>query len=129
MGTILVSDTIVSTHADTTRQNIHETARQLVSHLGLTAVSFLAGAKDSKQAAKWARSDGAEPRTETRRRLLAAHRIWADISSSESDYIARNWFIGANPRLGETSPLEALREGDVAAALSAARAFVDGTDG
>jgi hypothetical protein len=121
--------TQIASHADTTRQDIHETTRQLLSHLGLTAVSFLSGAKDSKQASRWAKAESSEPRPETRKRLLAAHRIWTDVSTAESDYIARNWFIGANPRLGEISPLEALRDGNVQEVLDAAAAFVSGTDG
>lgn len=124
-----MAPTQISTHADTTRQDIHETTRQLLSHLGLTAVSLLAGAKDAKQASRWARADAAEPRPEARKRLLAAHRAWMQVSTAESDYIARNWFIGSNPRLGEVSPLEALREGDIQEVLDAAAAFVSGTDG
>lgn len=124
-----MNDTILKTHADTTRQNIHETAAQLVGHLGMTAVSFLAGAKDSKQSAKWARAGGPEPRREAARRLMMAHRIWAAISAAEDDYVARNWFIGSNPRLGEKSPIEVLHEGDLEGAAAAARAFVDRTDG
>lgn len=124
-----VNDTILKTHEDTTRQNIHETAAQLVGHLGMTAVSFLAGAKDSKQAARWARADGPEPRPESARRLMVAHRMWGALSAAEDDYVARNWFIGSNPRLGEKSPLEALHAGDLEGAAWAAKAFIDRTDG
>ena len=118
-----------STHERTTTQDIHETTRQLVSGLGVTAVSFLAGAKDSKQASKWQRADGPRPRDEAAVRLMAAHRAWQTLASAENEYVARNWFIGANPRLGERSPLEVLREGDVTLTLQAAQAFVEGTDG
>lgn len=119
----------VSTHEQTTSQDIHETTRQLVSCLGVTAVSFLAGAKDSKQASKWQRADGPIPRDEAARRLMAAHRAWRALSSAENEYVARNWFIGANPRLGEISPLQVLREGGLSQVLQAAQAFVEGTDG
>lgn len=109
--------------------SIHEVARQLVSHLGATAVAVLAGAKDRKLPYKWLREEGGvTPRPEAQRRLLAAHRMWQTISSAEEDYTARNWFIGANPRLGEQSPLLALRDGEVEKVLAAAIAFVEGTD-
>lgn len=124
-----MSDIMTAAHAGTTLQSIHETARQLVAHLGPTAVSYLAGAKNSKQSLAWARADGPEPRDRTRQRLLAAHRIWAAISQAESDYVARNWFIANNPRLEEQTPLAVLRDGDISAAINAARAFLDGTDG
>lgn len=124
-----MSDLMNTTHADTTRQSIHETVRQLNQALGTTAVSFLADAKDRKQAGRWAKSDGAEPRPATKKRLLAAHRAWQILVLSEGEYVARNWFVGANPRLAERSPLEALREGEGRQVILAAGAFADGTDG
>lgn len=116
-------------HAETVRQDIHETSRQLVARLGMTATSYLAGVKDSKQSGKWSHAGGPEPRQEARERLLVAHRVWSMISASESDYVARNWFIAANPRLEERSPLEAIRSGDLTLVLAACDAFLDGTDG
>lgn len=124
-----MSNLLTNTHNRTTVQDIHETTRQLVSQLGPTAVSYLAGSKDSKQASKWQQADGPEPRQEPRRRLLAAHRAWQMIATAENDYVARNWFIGANPRLEELSPLEALREGQIKQVIDAATAFWEGTDG
>jgi hypothetical protein len=115
-------------HAKTTRLDIHEVARQLVSHLGPTLVAYLANVNDRKLPHKWAKVDGPEPRTESTARLLAAHRIWSDISNSESDGVARSWFIGANPRLDEDSPALALRDGREKDVLAAAKAFVQGTD-
>lgn len=122
-------DLLTSTHAGTTRQSIQETTRQLVSHLGPTAVSFLAGSKNSKQSHRWAKPDAPEPLQPARERLLTAHRIWTAIATTESDYVARNWFIAANPRLDEETPLSAIRNGDLRLALAAAEAFLDGTDG
>lgn len=124
-----MSNAIFEAHNRTTSQDIHETTRQLVSQLGPTAVSFLAGAKDSKQAAKWQQADGPEPRQEPARRLMAAHRAWQMVSTTESDFVARNWFIGSNPRLEELSPIEALREGQIKQVIAAATAFADGVDG
>lgn len=119
--------THVDAHTQTTRLDIHELARQLVSHLGPTLVATLANVSDRKLPHKWAKADGPEPRQDSYARLLAAHRVWTAISNSESDSVARSWFIGANPRLGERSPAMALREGDERAVLAAAKAFVEGT--
>jgi hypothetical protein len=123
------TETVVGSYTITTRQDIHETTRQLVSHLGPTLVAILAGSKDSKLPHRWSQATGPEPRIETRKRLMAAHRAWLALSASENDYIARNWFIGANPRLDERSPAEALRAGDIAEVMAAVDAFVEGTDG
>ena len=115
-------------HVDTTRQDIHETVRQLTSHLGPTLVALLANVRDRKLPHKWSQATGPEPRPEAKKRLMAAHRIWALLSDSENDYTARNWFIGANPRLQEQSPVEWLREGRIPEVMAAARAFAEGTD-
>lgn len=115
-------------HEKTTKLDIHELVRQLNSHLGPTLVATLAHVKDRKLPHKWAKVGGPEPRPESHARLLVAHRVWTDISNAESDGVARSWFIGANPRLGEESPIFALREGSEKAVLAAAKAFVDGTD-
>lgn len=121
-------DVINEQHQETTRLSTQELVRQLNSHLGPTLVATLANVRDRKLPHRWAQVDGTEPRPESKSRLIMAHRIWSLISNSESDHVARMWFIGANPRLGEVSPVMKLREGAEAEVMSAARAFVEGTD-
>lgn len=110
------------------RLDVHELASRLVGHLGPTLVALLAGVKDRKLPNKWARADGPEPRPESQRRLQTALRVWSMIASAEGDHVARAWFIGANPRLGEEAPVICLREGRDADVLAAAAAFVEGID-
>jgi hypothetical protein len=50
------------------------------------------------------------------------------VSTTENDSVARAWFIGANPRLGEETAIMRLRAGDIAAVVGAAKAFIEGTD-
>ncbi len=119
---------LVKDFDDTIRLNRHELVRQLISHLGPTLVATLANVRDRKLPHKWAQADGPEPRDESFSRLLAAHRVWKMISAAESDSVARAWFIGANPRLGEKAPVMCLREGDSQGVLSAGKAFVEGLD-
>lgn len=121
-------DIFVDTHEETTRLDIHEVARRLVSHLGPTLVATLANVKDRKLPHKWATADGPEPRHDAETRLLAAHRLWTTISSAENDSVARSWFIGSNPRLDEVSPVMAIREGNIPDVMAAAKAFIEGTD-
>jgi hypothetical protein len=121
-------DTSIETHETAARLDTHELVRQLNSHLGPTLVATLAGVRDSKLPHKWAKAGGPVPRTESLARLQTAHRAWSLISNADSDTVARAWFIGINPRLGEESPVMALRENQLKAVISAAAAFVDGVD-
>ena len=106
----------------------HELVGQLVSHLGATLVAFLSGAQDRRLPNDWAHADGPVPGYGEFDRLMIAHHAWTHISNAESDTIARAWFIGRNPRLGDESPVLRLREGDLAAVAASALAFVDGTN-
>ncbi|BDH55674.1 hypothetical protein [Tsukamurella sp. PLM1] len=124
----MVNNLDTQTHTDAIRTGTPELVRQLNSHLGPTLVATLAGVRDRKLPHKWAKIDGPSPRPEALERLQMAHRVWGLIATSESDSIARAWFIGLNPRLGEVAPIMALRAGDSAAVWHAARAFVSGTD-
>lgn len=122
------TDSDISIHGDLTRQTVHELVRQLNSHLGATLVATLANAKDRSLAHKWAKADGPQPRDSSYSRLLAANRAWVMISNAENESVARQWFIGSNPRLGEEAPVMCLREGRERDVLAAAKAFVEGTD-
>lgn len=128
MPTDVPTDVRTGVHEEATRLDIHELVRRLLVHLGPTLVATLANVRDSKLPHRWAKSDGNTPRDEPQRRLLAAYEVWRMITAAESDHVARAWFIGANPRLDEASPIMRLREGDDAAVISAAVAFVNGAD-
>src|SRR5690606_30464490 len=125
---VMNAGTITGTHAETTRMDIHEVARQLVANLGPTLVATLANVKDRKLPNRWAKADGTTPRPENEARLRTAHRAWSAISLAEGPSIARSWFIGANPRLQETAPMFALRDDRHAEVLAAAAAFAEGTE-
>ena len=120
------TEVAVSSHAETTRLDIHELVRRLNSHLGATIVAALAGVRDSKLPYRWAKPDGPTPNPETEERLRAAHRTWLMLADAESDHTARSWFIGANPLLDEVAPFMALREGESQKVLRAAEAFISG---
>ena len=121
-------DSLTDQHTQTLKLSSHELVRRLNKDLGTTLVATLAGVKDRKLPYKWAEIDGPIPRDEAYRRLQAAHRVWQMINDADNDYLARAWFIGANPRLDEESPVIRLREGDLAGVIAAAKAFVEGLD-
>lgn len=122
------TDVGARTHTDAIRTGIPELVRQLNTHLGPTLVATLAGIRDRKLPHKWAKADGPTPRDEALERLQMAHRVWGLIAAAENESIARAWFIGRDPRLDETAPVMALREGQIAEVWHAAKAFVDGAD-
>jgi hypothetical protein len=119
-------DILTDQHKETTRLDIHELVRQLNAHLGPTLVAALADVRDRKLPIKWGSDSGPTPRPESDRRLRMAHRVWELLSSWENGHVARSWFIGTNPRLGEVSPIMRLREGELSAVMSAAVAFAEG---
>ena len=118
---------IETTYLGATRLDVHELVRQLVRDLGPTLVATSANVRDTKLPHKWSKADGPTPRDEAYARLVAAHRAWTLLRQTEHFGVARNWFIGANPRLNERAPALCLREGAIAEVLAAANAFVDGT--
>lgn len=102
--------------------DIHDVVSQLNEHLGPTLVATIANVRDRSLPEKWA--NGAQvPLPDSRERLLAALRAWSILTEYDSDDVVRAWFIGANPRLSEMSPIMRLRCGDVGAVISAAQAF------
>lgn len=112
-------------HAETTRMDIHDVARELVENLGPSVVQSLTGSKDRSAPAQWARPDGPEPRPETQNRLRLGYRVWRTIEQSEGRNVALAWLVGSNPRLGEATPITFIREQRVAEVLGAAEAFVN----
>lgn len=109
-------------HNSTSRMDIHEVVRVLNAGLGSTLVAAASGSKDRKLPLKWAKPDGPTPSPDFAKRLLHLHRQWTLIEEVDGPDVARQWFIGGNPSLGEQTPLTAIREDrlrDVSAAVDA----------
>ena len=109
---------------ETARMDLHQVAAILVGGLGSTLVAAMTGTKDRKLPSKWAQPDGPNPSTTFTKRLLLGHRAWAAIIAGESEYVARQWFIGGNPWLGEDTPITAIREDRGKELIGAVDAFV-----
>lgn len=109
-------------HAAAIRLDVHEIVRRLNGAVGATLVAALAGSRDPKIGYRWARADGPTPRPESVTRLQFAYEQWGQVAAAEGEHVARMWFLGANPRLGYDTPVDAIRQGrfkDVAAASAA----------
>ena len=105
--------------------DLHEIASHLVARLGPTLVAALAGATSREQATAWARPDGPEPSPDAARRLELAHRVWTQVAAAEGDDVARAWFIGGNPLLGDHVPLTAILDDRATEVMAAVRAFLE----
>lgn len=123
------TDLFTSVADKTLRQGIHKTVRELVDALGAPTVAILSGTRDLKAPYKWREDDGPTPRAETVKRLNFAHELWLALESQTNKHIARSWFRGVNPRLGDIEPVLAIREGnDLAQVRAAARAFLESSE-
>lgn len=99
---------------------------ELNGHLGATLVAALSGTRNSKDPYSWAEGH-IRPGTAQERRLRLAHLAWHQIVEAESEDIARVWFLGANPFLGDDSAITALREDRLDEVRAAAQAFITDT--
>ncbi|MHA6694656.1 hypothetical protein [Homoserinimonas sp. A520] len=109
----------------TIRLGIREITRRLNACLGGTLVATLAGSKDTKASHRWAKEGGPQPRPEAIKRLTFAYEQWQKVAEAEGEYVARLWFIGANPWLGYDTPVNAIREDRLKEVGHAAQALVD----
>lgn len=107
--------------------DIHVMVRELNKALGPTLVAALSGIKDRKQPTRWAQPDGPIPGHESSKRLILAHSEWHRIVAEEGDHVARAFFIGGNPILGEDTPITAIREDRGAELVAAVDSFLEGS--
>ncbi len=107
---------------------LSEIARTLEQVLSRRLTAVIVGLKDGKTIARWAAGDTQEIRSEdTEQRLRMTYQIvLLLLHSQDSQQTIKAWFIGLNPQLGDVSPAEAIRSGQLQETLAAARAFVIG---
>jgi hypothetical protein len=120
-----ITTTTGAAYLSASRMGIREIVRRLNAALGPTLVAGLAGAKDKRISHKWAPQDGPEPNPAATRRLMDGYRAWSEVPQSQGEHVARLWFIGSNPWLGEDSPVEALMEDRFKVLHAAVQAMTD----
>ena len=105
--------------------SIHEVVRQLADYLGATTVAVIAGVSETRAVAQWMSANGREPQRP--HVLRFALQITTMIAPHGDRELARAWFHGSNPRLGDVSPMLLLREQPLSEVqgpiTAAARAF------
>lgn len=114
-------------HDLTARMNIRTVVQELNDALGPTLVAALSGIKDRKQPSRWVKPDGPVPNHLSHRRLILAHSEFARVSAKEGEHVARSFFIGANPSLGEDTPITAIREDRATELVAAVDLFLEGS--
>jgi hypothetical protein len=114
-------------HRQATAAPVSEIAGTLQELLSRRLTAFIAGVGDGKTVSRWASGEVAEIRDVwMEQRLRTAYEITQLLLTYDAAQTVKAWFIGLNPQLGDVSPAEALREGRLKDALSAARAFTVG---
>ena len=108
-----------------TEPSIREITRRLNAALGGTLVAAMAGSDDPKASHEWAKEDSLLPGNGTLTRLAFAYEQWQKIAASEGEQVARMWFVGANPWLGNDTPANAIREGHHEEVARAAQTLID----
>ena len=113
-------------HGQAMRASIQEATNLLRDLLSQQLVAFVVG-KDAKTVQRWAKGESTQIRdTEAERRLRATYEIALLLLQHDSSRTVKAWFISMNPQLGDSSPVEAIQEGQFGEAFAAARAFVVG---
>jgi hypothetical protein len=105
---------------------VQQVASELQSLLTRRFTAVVAGVKDGKTVTRWASGETTDIRVESEQRLRTAYEIARLLLQFDSPQTVRAWFIGLNPQLDDVSPIEAIHDGRLKEALSAARAFVAG---
>lgn len=112
------------------RQSLHASSAEVAGYLqellSRRLVAYVAGVKDAKTVTRWASGEVENVRHENERRLRTAYEIAQLLVRFDSPRVVKAWFIGLNPQLGDVSPAEAIHDGELKEAMSAARAFVAG---
>jgi hypothetical protein len=117
---------ISQAHRDATSASVQQVASELQSLLTRRFTAVVAGVKDGKTVTRWASGETTDIRVESEQRLRTAYEIARLLLQFDSPQTVRAWFIGLNPQLDDVSPIEAIHDGRLKEALSAARAFVAG---
>jgi hypothetical protein len=97
--------------------------------LGLKLCAYLGSVKETRAVNEWA-AGTREPTETVQRRLRLAFQVGGAIADVDGPDVARAWFQGLNPQLGDRSPARLLREGDLdevgPEVIGAERAFLVG---
>lgn len=103
---------------------VNELARSLQELLTRQLTTRIAGVKDGKTVTRWVSGEITDIRNfEVEQRLRTAYEIAQILLVSDQPSTVKAWFIGPNPLLSDSSPVDAIGAGQFKEAISAAKAF------
>jgi hypothetical protein len=104
---------------------ISEIAADLQHLLSRKLTAYAVGVRDAKTITRWASNDDNVVRSEhVERRLRTTYQVALMLLSVDAPSTVKAWFLGANPDLGDVSPIEMIRQDADREVISAARSFV-----
>ena len=103
--------------------SVAEIAAVLQAQLGQALLSVIVG-KNARTLARWTNATVRPPHA-SEKLLRDTFQVLEILSFVHSPDVARAWFMGMNPELGDASPAEALSEGRSREVMAAARSYVD----
>jgi hypothetical protein len=112
-------------HKAAVQATLQEMAATLQDVLSRSLTAYVANVRDGKTVTRWTKGEVDAFRDRgTEQRVRTAYEIIALLRESERPQAMRAWFIHINHRLNDSMPAEAIREGRLQDALSAAQAFI-----
>lgn len=117
-------DGAVRAHVQSVQDPLAEIVDFLRDHLGTALVALMTDV-DARTVNRWANGE-ATPRDAAERRVRAAYQVFRLLEPHEASPTIRAWFIGMNPQLDDSSPIEVLAADRYRDAMAAARAFASG---
>jgi hypothetical protein len=114
-------------HRQVLAASVREMAGLLHQLLSRRVTAYLAGEKDAATVSRWISgkvSNVRDPQVE--QKLRTSYEIALLLLQEDSPDVVRAWFVSLNPQLGDTTPIEAIHNGELKEVLAAARSFVAG---
>lgn len=107
-----------------TNTPVAEICQHLVKLLGQSLTAFIVGVQHGRTVVRWANTQVTNIDPDNEQKLRTTYGIVCLLSEAYSPATARGWLITPNHRLDDLSPAEALHEGKLKEALSAARSHI-----
>lgn len=128
-----MNDLLTGAHTTTAQLPTYLLVRELNRNLGMTLVAYLANVRSRQLPARWATDpddpNHVEPRTPVKQRLQLANNVLLALEQADNEHTARQWLVGANPRLSGSTPADRIREFDAPVVFAAAEAFIEDVGG
>jgi hypothetical protein len=116
------------THIRAVRLPMPVLIAELREMLGARLLAYIGSVGETRAVREWAEGRRA-PKGDTTERLRIAFQVAKGIAEADGTEITRAWFQGLNPLLGDMSPAQLLREGELPTdgrrVITAARQFLN----